>query len=220
MSNPEAELAAHVISWLESEGWDVYQEVRGVDIVALRTGVTWTVECKTILSFKVLEQAVSRIPECHCAWVATPPRKESRALVAKVCSSLGVGWITVSKDGKVNVLRRPAFNRRATDVLAKAVRPEHKTFARAGSSTGRSWTPFKETCRELVALVVREPGITLKAALKHIKHHYKTDSSAHRSLSKYLLSGVVKGVSASPAAGGVVLHSRPVLVVSTGTRRR
>lgn len=220
MNSPEAVLAAHVISWLENEGWDVYQEVRGVDIVALRGGVTWTVECKTVLSFKVLEQAVSRIAESHCSWVATPPRKECRALASKICASLGIGWITVTKEGKVNVLGRPFFNRKARDTLAKAVRPEHKTFARAGSSTGRSWTPFKETCRELVGLVVRRPGIDLQTAIKHIKHHYSTDSSAHRSLSKMLVQGVIKGVSAAQDGRRIVLHSRPVLVVATGTGQR
>lgn len=217
MGSPEAVLAAHIVSWLENEGWDVYQEVRGVDIVALRGGVTWTVECKTVLSFKVLEQAVSRIPECHGSWVATPPRKECRALAAKICASLGIGWMTVSKEGKVNVLGRPFFNRKAKDTLAKAVRPEHKTFARAGSSTGRSWTPFKETCRELVALVVRRPGISLQDAVKYIKHHYSHDASAIRSLAKLLLQGVIKGVTAVQDGRKIILHSRPILVVPVGT---
>ncbi len=220
MSDPEAALAAHVVSWLEGEGWDVYQEVRGVDIVALRGKVIWTVECKTVMSFKVLEQAVSRISESHCAWVATPPRKEARALAGKICSSLGVGWMSVSREGKVSVLGRPFFNRKAKDFLAKSVRPEHKTFARAGSSTGRSWTPFKETCRELVALVVRQPGIDLNAAVKFIKHHYKTDASAIRSLSNLLMQGVVKGLTATRSGNRIILHSRPLAVVPIDGGRR
>lgn len=206
---PEARLAAHVISWLESEGWDVYQEVSGVDIVALRGGVVWSVETKTIMSFDVLEQAVGRRADSHCSWVATPPRKRGRALAAKICSLLGVGWMTVSKDGRVNPLGRPAFNRKATDRLSGAVRPEHKTFAAAGSSTGRSWTPFKETCRELARIVALSPGVELRQALRSVKHHYKTDSSALRSLTNLVFSGVVPGVSARRSGREVRLFPSP-----------
>jgi hypothetical protein len=221
VKSPEAALAAHVVSWLESEKWDVYQEVSGVDIVASRHGVVWTVECKTILSFNVLDQAVSRIRDCHCAWVATPPRKNCRALAGKICSALGIGWMTVTKDGRVNVLGRPFFNRRSTGALGKACRPEHKTFAAAGSSTGRSWTPFKETCRNLVAEVVRSPGVELRVALKRMKHHYKTDSSALRSLSKMIEQGFVPGVSAVRSGDRLVLHTRPILVAAIpGVRDR
>jgi hypothetical protein len=221
VKSPEAALAAHIVSWLESEGWDVYQEVSGVDIVARRHGVVWTVECKTILSFNVLDQAVSRIADCHCAWVATPPRKNCRALAAKICSALGIGWMTVTKDGRVNVLGRPFFNRRSTGVLGKAVRPEHKTFARAGSSTGRSWTPFKETCRNLVAEVVRAPGVELRVVLKRMKHHYKSDSSALRSLTKMIEQGFVPGLTMTRSGDRLTLHTRPLLVVAIpGARAR
>jgi len=221
VDKPEALLAAVVVSWLESEGWDVYQEVSGVDIVAIRGSVVWAVECKTVMSFKVLDQAVDRMADCHCAWVATPPRREQRALAKKICASLGVGWMTVGKDGKVTVVSRPFFNRRAKDRLRKAVRPEHKTFARAGSSTGRSWTPFKETCRELVAMVVRHPGIELRQAVKQIKHHYSSDASATRSLTDLIFKGVVPGLAVERVGGLVVLRTRPVLVMpipDTGAR--
>lgn len=214
MKSPEAALAAHVVSWLESEGWDVYQEVSGVDIVARRHGVTWAVECKTILSFNVLDQAVSRVPDCHCSWVATPPRKNCRALAGKICAALGIGWMTVTKDGRVNVHGRPFFNRRSNGSLGSACRPEHKTFAAAGSSTGRSWTPFKETCRNLVAEVVRQPGVELRVALKRMKHHYKTDASALRSMQKMIETGVVAGVTMSRSGGRLVLHTRPLLVAT------
>lgn len=207
---PESRLAAHVISWLESEGWDVYQEVSGVDIVALRGGVVWAVECKMVMSFDVLEQAIDRRADCHCSWVATPPRKKGRALASKICSLLGVGWMTVSKDGKVNPLGRPAFNRKATDRLRSAVRPEHKTFAAAGSSTGRSWTPFKETCRGLLAYVVANPGTELRDAVKAVKHHYRTDSSATRSLANLVISGVVAGLEARRIGKSVLLFPSTV----------
>lgn len=58
----EADLARHVVTWLESEGFEVFQEVRPyeggrrADIVAVRGEEVWVVETKMRLSFEVLSQ--------------------------------------------------------------------------------------------------------------------------------------------------------------------
>jgi Holliday junction resolvase len=53
---PEEALAEKVIAWLEADNWDVYQEVRpwptyarAIDIVAVKPGMIWAIECKTSL---------------------------------------------------------------------------------------------------------------------------------------------------------------------------
>lgn len=190
----EVDLASHVISWLEADAWDVYQEVDGVDIVAVRGPVLWVVECKTILGFPVLEQAINRRTQAHGVWVATPPRRTSQAIVKSFCSYAGIGWIDVSVRGRVTVRCRPEFNRRVVDRLRRLLRPEHKTYAAAGSPTGRAWTPYKETCRKLLKVVTSAPGIPLRRAMIAVKHHYSSDSSARRSLASLLEKGAVPGV--------------------------
>lgn len=201
----ETELAAHVVAWLESDSWDVYQEVDGADIVAVRGPVLWVVECKTSMGFAVLGQAMARRAEAHCVWVATPYRKSDRAVVRSFCSYAGVGWIEVFRDGRTNVRERPEFNRRATSRLRGLLRPEHKTYAKAGSPTGRAWTPYKETCRSLLLVVSSRPGIPLRDAVKSVKHHYGSDSSAVRTLVKRIESGAVPGVRAERSGKSFLL---------------
>lgn len=191
----EVDLAVRVISWLEADGWDVYQEVDGADIVAVRHSVLWVIECKIILGFPVLEQAMHWRTRAHSVLVATAPRRTSRNVVKSFCSYAGIGWIEVPTSRTVNILVRPEFNRKAkTERLSKLLRPEHKTYAAAGSPTGRAWTPFKETCRDLLRFVRKSPGVSMKEALSSIKHHYNSGSSAVRSLSKMIDKGVVPGI--------------------------
>lgn len=191
----EVELAAKVVAWLETDSWDVYQEVDGADIVAVRGSVLWVVECKLVLSFHVLEQAMCRRAQAHCVWVATPPRRQSSRVVKKFCSYAGIGWISVSGGGDVHVQSRPEFNRHASaERLRRLLRPEQKTYAAAGSPTGRAWTPFKETCSSLLRLVRARPGIGLRDAMAEIKHHYRNDSSARRTMADRLERGIVPGV--------------------------
>jgi len=191
----EVDLAAKVIAWLEADSWDVYQEVDGIDIVAVRGSLLWIVECKLILNFHVLEQAMYRRAQAHCIWVATPPRRQSRQVVKKFCSYAGIGWIVVPDRRDPRVYSRPEFNRRAmTDRLRRLLRPEQKTYAAAGSPTGRAWTPYKETCNLLLCLVKTDPGITLRKAMSKIKHHYRNESSARRTMADRLETGIVPGI--------------------------
>jgi len=56
----ETDLAERVINWLEDQHWEIYQEVqfRGyggiADIVAVRAGYLWIIECKTSMTFTLL----------------------------------------------------------------------------------------------------------------------------------------------------------------------
>ena len=64
------------------------------------------------------------------------------------------------------------------DVLTE----QHKTFAKAGSKDGKHLTLFKMTTQLLAAYVKKHPGVFLKDAVKKIKHHYKNDYNASRSI--------------------------------------
>ena len=103
----EVDLAARVVTWLEADAWDVYQEVDGADIVAVRGPVLWVVECKVILGFPVLDQAMRRRAEAHCVWVATPPRRTTRSVVKSFCSYAGIGWIEVPARREIRVHTPP-----------------------------------------------------------------------------------------------------------------
>lgn len=199
----ETEVAEKVVAWLEAERWDVYQEVDEIDIVAVRGSLLWAVECKTSMGFDVLEQALSRRSLVNGIWIASPPRAKSRAARLS-CSSLGIGWMTVSRN-YLNVECYPAFQRKTVGKLRERLRPEHKTYSKAGSPTGKRWTPFKETCRDLLRVVSASPGISLSDALRAFKHHYKNDASARRSLVDFIANGIVPGVRLTTEDGTISL---------------
>ena len=86
----EADLAKVVVSWLNEQHWDVYQEVQihgfgGVaDIVAVQGPLVWVIECKTSLSLTVMEQA--SVWRVHFRSVAVPTgvRHHSRTAAYRV----------------------------------------------------------------------------------------------------------------------------------------
>lgn len=81
------------------------------------------------------------------------------------------------------------------------LRPEHKTYAKAGSPTGRRWSPYKETCEAFRKYVAEHPGITLKEACAAVKHHYSSQSSMVQRFAILIPKGAVPGVKLTSVSG-------------------
>lgn len=101
----ETELAKSVITWLEGNGWDVYQEVqplrcdRVADIVAVSGPTLWIIECKTTLGLSVMAQALLWIGWAHYVSVAVPDARHSRGRsYAYGCLEQDTGLIEVYKE--------------------------------------------------------------------------------------------------------------------------
>jgi hypothetical protein len=221
----EQQVAEIVVAWLEAAGADVYQEVEvsgGVaDIVARQQAEIWIVEVKTSLSLALIAQGMERRRLAHRVFIAAPYTKNQRD-VMPLLSELGIGLLEVRVGDPGWETQRYAFepkvravvdsrrwNRRPVE-LAKRLRPEHKTHAKAGAiGAGGRWTPFRDTCEQLARMVRREPGITLKAAIDGIAHHYASKSSARTHLAQLIGKGVVAGVEirrSHGTHGAVELH--------------
>ena len=222
----EQQVGEVVVAWLEALGADVYQEVAcsgGVaDIVARRGAELWIVEVKTSFSLALLFQALERRREAHRVFIAAPYSKNLRD-VAAVCEELGIGVLEVRlpdaewdparhSDSRLAeyyspMVREVVLSRRWNTRpvrLALELKPEHKTHAKAGAiGGGGRWTPFRDTCEQLGHLVRREPGITLKAAIDGIKHHYRTAASARGSLATWIEKGKVAGVELRKSPAGI-----------------
>lgn len=206
----ETEVAAVVVAWLTSEGWDVYQEVDGIDVVATSGPLVCAIEVKVRMSWEVCEQAVMRRNHAHLVWVAVGAKRVKRNYYSRVpwyakraLERDGIGIMSVRMDrGDVTMVQAPALNRAATDgarELRSRLRPQHKTHCAAGSPSGGGWTPFKDTCHQLLKLVdaleYPEDGIPVKDAIGRIDHHYRGGNSAARSaLVRHAERGVVPGV--------------------------
>jgi len=206
----EVEIARKVVQYFKENDWEVYQEVkfRGstADIVVTNGLVVGVVEVKKTLSLHLIGQARHWRPYAHLVWVAVPtPRTRSAQSLeggSWVCEALGLGLIGVNRTNAVEKVQ-PTFQRKVrVATLRDTLRPEHKTFAEAGSRRG-AWTPYKSTCFELARHVQANPGVTLKEALKAIKHHYKKDSTARVCMAKNLERGIVPGLTLRKEGGAL-----------------
>lgn len=214
--NEEA-VAELVVNWLQ-DSWEVYQEVQLfsggpiADIVAKNGQILWVVEVKRTLSLAVLEQATHWLKLSHYVSVAhgAPKSTLGRMVARDYMRWKGIGEILVT--GSYVIERVPPRLHRnvCSRHFNKRLCEQQKTFAKAGNSCGDRWTPYKETCRRLCAVVKEYPGISLKQAIDNIKHHYASTQSARSSLARWLWAGKIKGI--------VIKHDNGVLRLYEGVK--
>lgn len=195
----ETDLAEAVIAWLEDQHWDVYQEVqiRGyggiADIVAVQGPLVWVVECKTSLTWTVIEQA--KRWRTHFRSIAVPsvrkPSYSGRTTAYHACRQLfKIGVLEVLRIGNhswsINE-KVSAPLMREHHPFAKHIReslkPEHKTYARAGSTAGGHLTPYKATINIVKRFIRENPGCTLTEIMTDDgRWHYASNKSARSSI--------------------------------------
>lgn len=216
----EADLARHVIAWLEGQSWEVYQEVQLVsqgliaDIVAIQGQLVWIVECKTSFGLSVIEQAYNWRGKAHFVSVAVPESNRNTArehrMADLVISMFGIGCIAVSGSGNWAQVRERVAVRLNRQARVKKIRgtltPAHKDFASAGNSQGLHWTPFQQTCLHVRRAVEECPGITMKELIGSIKTHYASPASARASLLHWIEAGKVAGVRLEREGKNLRLH--------------
>ena len=205
----EEDLAARVVAWLQARSWEVYQEVDcrlgRADIVAVRGPLIHVIECKLAFGFPVLEQARRWLGHANLVSVATESRSGRRDVCDIACEALGVGRLLVGHDVVEAVSAR--MLRRVSRTIRNTLRPEHQTYAKAGTNGGY-YSAWRGTCARLVEIVVAANrhglGISPKDAIAKIAHHYATDSSARSCLLREVRDGKVPGIIAEerPHGGG------------------
>lgn len=208
----ETDLAKAVVQWLSDYHWTVYQEVqvesfgRVADIVAIQGPLLWVIECKTSLGLAVMEQASHWTPYAHLVSVAVPSRKEySRhgSFVDRVLKLLGIGTLSYHSGSDYGVRYQrvqegsvsPRLNRTAAaGRIRSALTEQQKTWAEAGNSEGRRWTPFQETSTRVTTYIKSHPGCTMSDVVRCVKTHYHSPSTARACLAKWIYAGVLSGV--------------------------
>jgi hypothetical protein len=121
-------------------------------------------------------------------------------MAERICARDGIGVLYIQGRagavGGVDVTLEvaPAINRKAlSHYITNALHERQKTFAPAGTS-GKRWTPFKNTDEQVQRTVAAQPGITMKALVGSFKHHYANDQSARQHLADWIAQGKVPGV--------------------------
>lgn len=196
----EADLGAKIVAHLEADGYEVYQEVLHhgavADIVAVRAGICVAIECKLSLTLTLLGQAHHWLHRAHEVWIAIPAQRRPNKgfyFAKNILGMLGIGLMTVTRAGDIRESLPAKLFRPKPKALIE-VRPEQKVFSKAGSNRGGHWTPFKETCGNLLHIVKATPGIPVKEALDKLTHHYSSKASARACLVKLIGQKVVPGL--------------------------
>ena len=112
----ETDLYRPIKAHLERLGLEVKGEVCGCDFVALSDASSEIVvigEMKRSFTLELVLQAVDRTSACDEIWLAVGASKRGRgrendARVKKLCRFLGFGLLTVSAEGRVDVVTEPA----------------------------------------------------------------------------------------------------------------
>jgi len=201
----EEEIAEKVIVWLQKQHWEIYQEVQVfhgssvADIIAIQNNLVWVIEVKKSLTLRVLDQATNWLRLSHFVSIAYESGKR-RAMrggqtAVSYMSWKGIGSIIVDKHGFVSEKFPASLHRKVpSKMIIERLVDQHKTFAKAGNSSGEKWSPYKETCRRIVSVVNSNPGIMLKDLMDNITHHYASSQSARSSIAKWAGDGLIKGV--------------------------
>lgn len=218
----EADLARYIVGYFQNLQWEVYQEVQlsqqgsRADIVVTQGKLVGICECKQALGMPVLEQAFEWKPYAHFVWVATWYKSRTGMLISRIVKDYGFGHLdhgvfhaesnSTRERVKPVLLRRPPN----LELLTQKLRPEHKAgFAEAGGNSGGHFTPFKETCGNLVRIATDKPGISLREALGEFKHHYSSVKSAVAHLPEWIEKGKVPGLRLERVDGRPCLFFTP-----------
>jgi len=196
----EKELAAKLIVWLQEQQWNIYQEVNYgygmpvIDIVAVQGNIIWAIETKLSLSMALIEQAYFHIDKANYISICTPHIRTTKGhKIARILlNHLGIGYLKVS-ESNISENIAPKLNRYSSELKNK-LNEAQKTYAKAGNSDCKYWSPFQQTSMNIVSYVAKHPGTNLKDLVSNISHHYQTPSTASACISKWIKSGIIKGI--------------------------
>ncbi len=199
----EEQLAAYVVRWLQDQHWDVFQEVRPgwrgeiADIVAVRTPLVWTIECKRSCSLTVIAQAqrwktTLRSIAVPCSAARNHKRKDPhRQFAFDVCRKFEIGVLEVGRTGEIYEPVKPPIlrcHKRASDAVRRRLHPAQRDYLPAGSKSGSRWTPYRHTLNAARRIIQSKPGCTLDEILQElVNDHEYCDSVSLTSVANALV---------------------------------
>ena len=215
----EQDLASQVVRYLRQRDWTVYQEIAGIDMVAVKDDRRWAIECKRHWNLTIMAQTWEARKHAHGCSMAVPAvfaGRDHRFCLA-TARALGFGILQV---GRPDASRRshiketvpPSWQTSCDDSLDAWLNPLAQDHAVAGSPAAAAWTPFKNTIDQLIELVQQQPGVRLSDALSLIDHHYATAQSARQQIKKLIEQGVIKELTLSGTGRQLMVY--PVLLDS------
>jgi hypothetical protein len=207
---PETAVGTATVELLRSMDWKVYQEVSegwssSCDIVAKDGDYIHSIECKTTLNLRVIEQVMRWTTRSHYCSIAIPERTlnhEQRRIIEKLGFGLylivrNTEWIN-NKPVYGYVAResiKPKLNENIGKITwEKFLHDEYADSCIAGSRFGNRITPFKVTSNNISQFVKEHPGCNAKEVIAGISHHYKNLKSAPQTITKLIERKIIKDI--------------------------
>jgi hypothetical protein len=164
----ETTLYPPVKRFLEKLGFEVKGEVCGCDLVALDGNEPTAVvigELKLTFTLDLVLQAVDRIAACDEVWLAVRASRRGRGRehdprVRKLCRLLGLGLLSVSAAGKVDVLVEPVPWRPRRDAKRRSRIVEEHRRRQGDPAMGGS-------TRRPIMTAYRQQALACAGALSH-----------------------------------------------------
>jgi hypothetical protein len=164
----ESSLYLPVKRFLERLGFEVKGEVCGCDLVALggKEPIAVVVgELKLSFTLDLVLQAVDRLAVCDEMWLAVRASRRGRGRerdprVRKLCRLLGLGLLSVSTGGKVEVLVEPVPWRPRRDAKRRSRIIEEHRRRQGDPAIGGS-------TRQPIMTAYRQQALACAAALSH-----------------------------------------------------
>jgi len=169
----ETSLYGPVKRYLETLGFEVKGEIRGCDVVGLKEGTPVHVvvaELKLSFSLELVLQGVERTALCDEVWLAVAASKRGRGRehdtrAKKLCRLAGLGLMSVSAAGSVEVLVepvawRPRPNAKARSKLVDEHRRRRGDPAKGGSTRQPIMTAYRQQalgCAAAMAEAAQRP---------------------------------------------------------------
>ena len=167
----ESTLYLPVKRFLEKLGFEVKGEICGCDLVALDGKQPTAVvigELKLTFTLDLVLQAVDRLPACDEVWLAVQASRRGRGRehdprVRKLCRLLGLGLLSVSATGKVDVLVEPVPWRPRRDAKRRSrIVEEHRRRlgdpAMGGITRQPIMTAYRQQALACAAALARVPA--------------------------------------------------------------
>ncbi len=165
----ESDLYGPVKALLEGQGYDVKGEVRGCDVVALRSGEPPViVELKRSFGLTLVLQGIDRLSLSDTVYLAVGAWPKNLGDATKLCRRLGLGLMIVATE-RVEVLLDPLpYRPRKNTRKAARLIGEHARRVgdpnRGGSSTKvPMMTAYRQQALRIAALLARDGAMTIGA---------------------------------------------------------
>lgn len=205
----EVELAQKFVEYLK-DSYDLYYEVRDVDIIGKAGNILIGVEVKTSLNFKVIEQAYANRTMVNYSYIAVLWSRNSD-FQHKICKVYGIGVLSYrDTDGRVREEVKPLLQRRAYTKWFKP-HPDLKR-SKPGSPSGTGViSAFNITVENIERYVRRHPGCTIKEVFGGIDCHYESFSSMRGSIYKYIHGGIIPTIKIENIEGTYRLYFKQTI---------